>query len=383
MWVTVSSVGEVQSDTYEYDVCLSFAGEQREYVRQVAEVLQERGVKIFFDEYEEADLWGKDLYEHLATVYGQNARYCILFASKEYADKVWTSHERANAQARALQNKGEYLLPARFDNTEIPGLRPTIAYIDLSKKTPTQLAELFIMKLHANATPSERLADLISSRFDAEWEGDQRLFESVRHEPGFEAFRNALRRAGELRITSSRGLRVPIEPTDAYLRVADPDGWSDKSSLDLIIETSDSTTLAVCQWFEGISAVDVTLNIAKELRQTSYWGGEQNYSPESIFAGFSDALLFGLHMVRRGQLGVYGRMFQVVNDWILTEWWLVDKNHRYQVAYNRFNETDWIPHVTEKTWVIAGDFVLAFETAFALIERGIFDGRLPDPDKRR
>jgi hypothetical protein len=59
--VVVPSVSEVQSDTYEYDVCLSFAGEQREYVRQVAGLLQESGVKVFFDEYEEADLWERPI----------------------------------------------------------------------------------------------------------------------------------------------------------------------------------------------------------------------------------------------------------------------------------------------------------------------------------
>jgi hypothetical protein len=69
-----------------------------------------------------------------------------------------------------------------------------------------------------------------------------------------------------------------------------------------------------------MSAVDVAVEIAKNLRQTSYWAGEQNYFAESIFDGFSDALLFGLEMVRRGLLGVYGRMFQVVNDWVITEW---------------------------------------------------------------
>lgn len=376
-------MSEGQGDTYEYDVCLSFAGEQREYVRQAAEVLQKRGVKVFFDESEEADLWGKDLYEHLATIYGQKARYCILFASKEYAGKVWTSHERANAQARALQNKGEYLLPARFDDTEIPGLRTTIAYVDLSKKTPAELAELFIEKLRAQATPSESLTEAISSHFDAEWEGDQQLFEAVRHQPTFEAFTSALKRAGELRIISSRGLRVSIEMTDAYLRVGDPDGWLDKSSVELIIEAEDSGTLATCQWFEGMSAVDAALSIAKELRRTSYWGGEQNYYAESIFQGFSDALLFGLHIVRRGLLGVYGRMFQIVNEWVITEWWLVDKTNRYQVAYNRFNEVDWIPHVTEKAWVSSGDFTLAYDIAFALIEHGIFDGRLPASGNRQ
>jgi hypothetical protein len=56
-------------DSFEYDVCLSFAGEDRAYVEQVAEALAARGVRVFYDVYERVDLWGKDLYVHLADVY--------------------------------------------------------------------------------------------------------------------------------------------------------------------------------------------------------------------------------------------------------------------------------------------------------------------------
>src|SRR5262245_45133490 len=49
----------------EYDVCLSFAGEDREYVSQVAEHLDLHEVRVFYDAYERAQLWGKDLYQHL------------------------------------------------------------------------------------------------------------------------------------------------------------------------------------------------------------------------------------------------------------------------------------------------------------------------------
>ena len=41
---------------FEYDVCLSFAGEQREYVEQVADKLKSRGVRVFFDDYAKAEL---------------------------------------------------------------------------------------------------------------------------------------------------------------------------------------------------------------------------------------------------------------------------------------------------------------------------------------
>lgn len=46
---------------YDYDVCLSFAGEDRDYVRRVANELQHHGVRSFYDEHEQAQLWGKKL----------------------------------------------------------------------------------------------------------------------------------------------------------------------------------------------------------------------------------------------------------------------------------------------------------------------------------
>lgn len=131
----------------EYDVCLSFAGQDRVYVRRVAAALRDRGVRVFFDEYAETELWGKDLYAHLDQVYRDAARYCVLFISKHYARKVWTDHERESAQARALRAHREYILPARCDGTKVPGLRDTVGYINLSKRKPEECADLVCKKL--------------------------------------------------------------------------------------------------------------------------------------------------------------------------------------------------------------------------------------------
>ena len=56
----------VDRGSREYDVSLSFTGEDREYVEQVASGLRHQGVRVFYDRYEEANLWGKDLCVHLA-----------------------------------------------------------------------------------------------------------------------------------------------------------------------------------------------------------------------------------------------------------------------------------------------------------------------------
>jgi hypothetical protein len=81
----------------KYHVALSFAGEDRQTAQRLAKLLRDRDVSVFYDTYEQANLWGKDLYEHLADVYANQARYCIMLISANYARKALTSHERKNA----------------------------------------------------------------------------------------------------------------------------------------------------------------------------------------------------------------------------------------------------------------------------------------------
>ena len=130
-----------------YDVVLSFAGEDRKYVEEVADVLRQHSVRVFYDEYEQVKLWGKNLAEHLDTVYRRSGKYCVMFISEHYAAKPWTIHERRMAVDRALKERREYILPARFDDTELPGISSSVLYVSLRKKAPADFARLILQKL--------------------------------------------------------------------------------------------------------------------------------------------------------------------------------------------------------------------------------------------
>ncbi|MFY1693160.1 TIR domain-containing protein [Plantactinospora sp. WMMB782] len=146
------------TESYEFDFSLSYASEQREYVDEVAKTLASSGVTVFYDQDRKAEIWGKNLYDYLDEVYRTKAKYCIVFASREYASKIWTNHERESAQARAVAQAGDYILPVRFDDTTIPGLRPTLAYLDARVISAREVAELALSKLrlgqsHDQQTP--------------------------------------------------------------------------------------------------------------------------------------------------------------------------------------------------------------------------------------
>jgi len=130
-----------------YDLVFSFASEDRDYVAKVARYLRTRGVKVFYDEYEQTDLWGKDLAEHFNAVYSQSGRYCVIFISSAYVKKMWARHERRAALARAVEEHQDYILPARFDDTRVEGVRSTIAYIALEGLSPAQFGKQIMKKL--------------------------------------------------------------------------------------------------------------------------------------------------------------------------------------------------------------------------------------------
>ena len=131
----------------EFDIALSFAGENRDYVDRVANILRDSGVKVFYDLFEEANLWGKNLYDYLSDIYTNKALYTIMFISEHYAKKLWPTHERQSMQAKAFQERQEYILPARFDDTAIPGVLPTVGYISLENRTPGEFVEVIHKKL--------------------------------------------------------------------------------------------------------------------------------------------------------------------------------------------------------------------------------------------
>lgn len=130
----------------DYDIALSFAGEDRPYVEKVADLLRAKKVKVFYDLYAQVDLWGENLYDHLTELYQERATHTVLFISQHYKDKLWTNLERRAAQARAL-SEANYILPVRFDQTELPGMLRTTGYVEASRLEPEQLVDLILRKI--------------------------------------------------------------------------------------------------------------------------------------------------------------------------------------------------------------------------------------------
>ena len=135
-----------------YQVALSFAGEQRAYVEAVAKALATRHIAVFYDGFEANTLWGKDGVEHFHQIYSRDTQYVVMFISEAYISKAWTRHERRSAISRQMNDDGEYILPVRFDMTEVPGLPDTMQYLMAERFTPAELALEISKKIGVKST---------------------------------------------------------------------------------------------------------------------------------------------------------------------------------------------------------------------------------------
>lgn len=150
-----------------YEVALSFAGEDRKTAEFVALELARHGVRVFYDEHEQVELWGKELTTYLTHIYSSNTKYCIILISTHYVRKKWTKLELRSAISGAFERDSDYILPVRIDDALLPDIPPTIGYLDLRIIGKDKLVDLILKKLgrpinkHSKKKPVKQYQDNI------------------------------------------------------------------------------------------------------------------------------------------------------------------------------------------------------------------------------
>lgn len=132
---------------YEYDIALSFAGEDRKYAEELALKLRNRGVQVFYDNWNIASLWGENLYTYLAETYRDKALFCVTIISKKYCEKQWTKHELEFIQERAFQGE-VYWLPLFLEEVKVPGLSETRGRVYANQHEIDEIVDILCEKIN-------------------------------------------------------------------------------------------------------------------------------------------------------------------------------------------------------------------------------------------
>lgn len=129
---------------YKYDVAISYASEQRQYVFELSQELQKLNLDVFADFIEPERLWGSYLPEELRKIYYNESKIIIIFLSNEYVQKGYTLFESRIAMEKSLTNLPFLII--KYDDVELPWLNTTIGYVNWGEYSLSELAKMIQKK---------------------------------------------------------------------------------------------------------------------------------------------------------------------------------------------------------------------------------------------
>jgi hypothetical protein len=132
-----------------YDIAVSFAGEQRGYVRETVAACKAKGLRVFFDEDKTNDWWGRNFIQEQRRTYSSQTRFFVPFLSSDYLAKPIPMDEFASAMMTAVKLGDGYILPVIMGNADVPAelLHPHIGYLRSEAFTPDRLADELVKKV--------------------------------------------------------------------------------------------------------------------------------------------------------------------------------------------------------------------------------------------
>ncbi len=136
-------------------VAFSFAGEQRELVRTIAEATEQilGWGTVFYDEWYEGFLAGTSADLKLQEIYGERSEVVVMCPSAEYGKKSWTVAEWDSIRARYMplrargDGESDRLVPIRVADGEVQGLLANAIWFDARQRTPRYLAEQIVERV--------------------------------------------------------------------------------------------------------------------------------------------------------------------------------------------------------------------------------------------
>lgn len=149
-----------------FQIALSFPGEHRDFVRQVADVLAGTvgTERILYDKYYEAEMARRDLDTYLQRLYYEESELVVVFLCAEYERKEWCRLEWRAVRNILWKRDNADVMLLRFDQTEIPGLFPSDGYVEISDRAPADVAGLILDRLALRRSKAGRV-HFVSSEY--------------------------------------------------------------------------------------------------------------------------------------------------------------------------------------------------------------------------
>ncbi len=140
--VAVLVARDEQATATVYDIAVSFAAEQRDYVERTVASAKALGLAVFYDRDMTHQWWGRNFVTEQRRVYGQRTLHFVPFISTEYLARQYPRDEFSYAMLAAVRRGDDYILPVLVGDVTPPEemLHPHIGYLRAEDVTPEKLA---------------------------------------------------------------------------------------------------------------------------------------------------------------------------------------------------------------------------------------------------
>ena len=141
---TVARRRRVDLRQHEFEVALSFPGEQRELVSEVADRLEvERGPDTYFYDFNyQAQLARPSLDVLLNSIYRERSKLVVVFVSDDYQKKRWCGLEFRAIKEHIFDNDHDRVMFVRIGSGEIEDMSSLDGYVDASRHSPSAIAHM-------------------------------------------------------------------------------------------------------------------------------------------------------------------------------------------------------------------------------------------------
>jgi hypothetical protein len=131
-----------------FAIALSFPGERREYVEEVANALLPafggEKSRIFYDNWHQSLIIGYASNRKLQNIYETESDLIIPFYCRDYRKKKWCGVELRVIEEVLFDEEYDRVLPFRFDDVKIPSSFRTDVFLDVSKLPAEDVARLIL-----------------------------------------------------------------------------------------------------------------------------------------------------------------------------------------------------------------------------------------------
>lgn len=133
----------------EFEIAISFAGENRKLAKYLAEQFEAIDVPVFYDEYYESNYLGKAWSKEFERIFLRDSRFVVCLLDKYHKEKIWPTFERDCFKKRVPNGE---VIPVFLDETIFVGIPEDIVGVkynwnELSEDWQIEVQDRIVFKI--------------------------------------------------------------------------------------------------------------------------------------------------------------------------------------------------------------------------------------------